>query len=356
MCFERVIPGGAAATHVLEICEGLRRRGFEVALKAEHGPVRGGLYDQAWRYIRVSLEAVAGLRSADLVYVRSHFAAVLVARVARLLGRPVIQEINGLYGEAFVTHPRFRRLQSFLTRVQRRQYRWASALVAVTPELAAWGAREAGHERAFHIGNGANTTLFSAEGPRAARRRPYVFFFGGLTRWHGIEVMLDAVRSPAWPGGVELVLAGRIVDPSLKSLLDEAPSGVTWLGPAAQADLPPLIRGAVAGLVPSVDPKGIAAHGLTPLKLFEMLACGRPVVASDFPRMADIVRSGPCGLVVPPGDPEALARAVAALAQHPEEARAMGEAGARLVAAEHSWDARAGETARAIEEVLGQAR
>ena len=352
MCCERVVPGSAAATHVLEICEGLRRRGFPVALKAEHGRRRGGVRAQAWRYARISLEAVASLRSADLVYIRSHFAAAPIALAARLLGRPVIQEVNGIYDEAFVTHPKFRRLKSVLTRVQRRQYRWASAIVAVTPDLAAWGSREAGHGRAYHIGNGANTELFCADGPRAQRERPYVVFFGGLTRWHGVEVMLQAARSRAWPAGVELVVAGPIVDSSLKPLLDAAPDNVTWLGPLPQAELPPLIRGALAALVPSLDPKGIAAHGLTPLKLFEMMACGTPVVVSDFPGMADLVRSGPCGHVIPPGDAEALARAVADLAGNPVSAHAMGAAGARLIADEHSWDARAAETARVIEEVL----
>jgi glycosyltransferase involved in cell wall biosynthesis len=351
-----VIPGSAAATHVLEIVEGLRRRGYPVVLKAEHGEKRGGVREQAKRYVRLSLEGLAALRSADLVYVRSHFAAAPVAFAARFLGRPVIQEINGIYDEAFVTHPRFGRLKRALTVVQRQQYRWASAIVAVTPDLAAWGSREAGHGRAYHLGNGANTTLFRPDGPRAQRERPYVFFFGGLTRWHGVEVMLQAARSRAWPAGVELLVAGPVVDPSLQPLLDDPPGNVSWLGPVPQPELPPLIRGALAALVPSLDPKGIAAHGLTPLKLFEMLACGTPVVASDFPGMADIVRAGPCGHVIPPGDPEALARAVADLAGNPEAARAMGAAGARLIAAEHSWDARAAETARAIDEVLARPR
>ena len=255
-----------------------------------------------------------------------------------------------------MTHPRFRRLQGVLTLIQKQQYRWATALVAVTPDLAAWASREAGHERTFHIGNGANTTIFHPHGPRSERGRPYVVFFGGMARWHGVEVMVEAARSRSWPGEVELVIAGPLVDASLKAVLDEAPAHVTWLGPLPQTELPPLVRGALAALVPSVDPNGIADHGLTPLKLFEMMACGTPVVASDFPGMADLVRAGPCGHVVPPGDPEALASAVAALAADPEQARAMGAAGARLIAAEHSWNARAGDIARVIEDVVGRGR
>jgi glycosyltransferase involved in cell wall biosynthesis len=346
------VPGSAAATHVHEICDGLIRRGYPVRLMAEHGASRGGLAGQLGRYARVILSSIAAMRSADLVYFRSHFAAFPIALAARLAGKPAIQEINGVYAEAFVTHPRFARLKGVLSWMQRRQYAWASALIAVTPQLVAWGAGQAGHNRAHHVGNGANTTLFSPDGPRSERPRPYAFFFGGMTRWHGIEVMLDAARSPAWPAGVDLVLAGPVVDPSLKARLDGAPANVVWLDRVPQEKLPPLIRGAVAALVPTVDPSGITAHGITPLKLFEMLACGTPVIVSDFRGMADLVRENGCGLVIPSGDAEALARAIAELAVDPHRTRRMGEAGARLIASHHSWDARAAETAEAIEGVL----
>nr|WP_281349079.1 glycosyltransferase [Microvirga thermotolerans] len=349
-----MVPGSAAATHVTEICEGLGRRGYPVTLRAERGAARSGLVGQLGRYARIALSALAALPRTDLVYFRSHFAAFPVALAAKILGRATIQEINGVYAEAFVTHPRFRRLKGVLSALQRLQYRWADALIAVTPQLVDWSTREAGHGRAFHVGNGANTKVFAPGGPRMERERPYVLFFGGMTRWHGVETMLEAARSPAWPQGLDLLMAGPVVDESLRSALEGAPPPVVRLDRVPQQDLPAMIRGAVAGLVPNVDPSGIAAQGLTPLKFFEMLACGRPVVVSDFRGMADIVRSGGCGLVIPSGDAEALARAVARLAENPGEARAMGEAGARLIAAEHSWDARAAETARVIEQVLGR--
>lgn len=336
-----------------EICDGLARRGFPVTLEAEHGSSRsGGLKAQLGRYVRVILGSIAKLPRADVVYFRSHFAAFPIALAALLLRKPTIQEINGVYAEAFVTHPRFARLKGVLTWMQRQQYRWASALIAVTPQLVEWGSQEAEHDRAFHVGNGANIERFRPDGPRTERTLPYVLFFGGMTRWHGIEVMLDAVSSPAWPQDVDLLLAGPIVDESLTERIMTAPPRVCWLDRVPQEELPALIRGAVASLVPTVDPSGITAHGITPLKLFEMLACGRPVIVSDFRGMADLVRQGPCGLVIPSGDATALAEAVAALAADPVRAQVLGAAGANLIATEHSWDARAAETAQVIEGVL----
>nr|WP_281409312.1 glycosyltransferase family 4 protein [Microvirga terricola] len=352
VCCERIVPGSAAATHVHEICDGLIRRGFAVTLQAEHGERSNALGGQLARYARVITSSIGKLLQTDVVYFRSHFAAFPIALAARLLRKKTIQEINGVYGEAFVTHPRFARLRGILSWMQRLQYRWANALIAVTPQLVEWGSAEAGHGRAFHVGNGANTERFRPDGLRTERTLPYVLFFGGMTRWHGIEVMLDAVQSPAWPENVDLLLAGPVVDPSLKARIMNAPPHVAWLDRVPQEELPALIRGAVAALVPTVDPSGITAHGITPLKLFEMMACGRPVIVSDFRGMADLVRQGPAGLVIPSGDVEALARAVSTLVADPALADRLGAAGAELIAAHHSWDARAAETADVIERVV----
>jgi glycosyltransferase involved in cell wall biosynthesis len=95
--------------------------------------------------------------------------------------------------------------------------------------------------------------------------------------------------------------------------------------------------------VPIVDVSGRAATGLAPLKLFETLAAGLPVIVTEYPTQADFVRDNACGMVVTAGDAGALARAVAALAADPIAAREMGARGRRAVEREHSWDLRAAE-------------
>lgn len=356
VCLERLAPGGAAVTHVIEICEGLRRRGFVVELAARGGAAGGRETGRLRRYADVLLAAAFSLRRADVVYVRSHFAAWPVAVAAALLRRPIVHEVNGVFADAFVTHPRFARLRRLLSGAQGWQYRKASALVAVTPGLAAWARRGAGHDRVRFIGNAANTAVFRPDGERSRRERPYVLFFGGLTRWHGVDTMLGALTRPDWPQGLELVIAGPIVDESLRASVDAAPAGAVYLGLRPQAELPPLIRGAVAALVPISDPAGRSATGVLPLKLFEALACGVPAIVTDLPGQAELVREGDCGLVVPVDDPAALAAAVARLAADPDEAGRLGARGARLVAERHSWDAAAALTADLIENVVRASR
>jgi hypothetical protein len=64
-----------------------------------------------------------------------------------------------------------------------------------------------------------------------------------------------------------------------------------------------------------------------PTKLVEAMAAGRPVVVSDLPRQAALVRAAGCGLVVPPDDPDAHAAALTRLLSDADAAREMGAAG-----------------------------
>jgi glycosyltransferase involved in cell wall biosynthesis len=76
-------------------------------------------------------------------------------------------------------------------------------------------------------------------------------------------------------------------------------------------------------------------------KLFEYMAAGVPVIASDLPRWRELVHGLRCGLVVDPRDPEAIAGAIERLLRDPEEAEAMGRRGRAAVESTFNWDAEA---------------
>jgi glycosyltransferase involved in cell wall biosynthesis len=75
-----------------------------------------------------------------------------------------------------------------------------------------------------------------------------------------------------------------------------------------------------------------------PVKMFEYMAAGIPVVASDFTLWRQIIDGSECGLLVDPMDPIAIGNAINWLLEHPDEARKMGENGQRTVAEEYYWD------------------
>ena len=75
-----------------------------------------------------------------------------------------------------------------------------------------------------------------------------------------------------------------------------------------------------------------------PVKLFEYMAAGLPVIASDFPLWRKIIGSEECGLLVDPLNVDELVNAVVWLLEHPNEAKEMGERGKQAIIDKYSWD------------------
>jgi glycosyltransferase involved in cell wall biosynthesis len=80
-----------------------------------------------------------------------------------------------------------------------------------------------------------------------------------------------------------------------------------------------------------------ASEGQMPAKLFDAMAMARPVVATDVCDMRAAL--GGCGWIVPPGDPERLAGAIAEALDDPEKARSAGAAARKRCVERYSWDA-----------------
>jgi len=332
-------PGQASQTHIDEIIASLKDCGWQVELFAT---TRGGASAQTsflqrlLDYGRVQLALARRLREFDAVFVRSHFMALPLALWARWRKVPVVQEINGKPADISVTYPALKPFAPLFAWLYRTQYRMAAHLVAVTEGLAQWARSFAGHDRVSVISNGANTDLFKPEGARADIAGRYVIFVGGLVAWHGIGTMLAALREPAWPADVRLVIVGDGIERGKVEAAKDN-SRLLWLGRQPYEAVPALLRGALAALCVIEDQDGRSASGVAPLKLFEAMACGVPVIASDLPFQAEIISSNAAGLIVPAEAPDLLAAAVRHLAETPKTARAMGTNGASYVVREASW-------------------
>lgn len=120
-------------------------------------------------------------------------------------------------------------------------------------------------------------------------------------------------------------------DGALREEVDRAAAEtgrIVALGRIPYRDVPGVMANATIGLVPITDPGGRSSlAGISPLKLYELLACGVPVVVTDLPGLSEIVRDEDCGRVIPVDDSAAMARAVRSLADDPDSARAMGDPG-----------------------------
>ena len=208
--------------------------------------------------------------AADVVYARAHPANFPISLAARLRRIPVVQEINGTYRDIAITHTWLSSLIWFIGPLYRIQFRWASALIAVTPGLADWVSHEAPTVPSYVVANGVNYGIFNpSRPPLNVTPRNYAIFFGSLTRWHGIETMIAAIDNDKWPADVDLIIVG---DGQLSAMVREAAGRnpkIRALPSVNQETLAGYIRGAAMGLVPINSVGDRSRFGVSPLKLYE---------------------------------------------------------------------------------------
>lgn len=184
----------------------------------------------------------------------------------------------------------------------------------------------------------------------------YVAYVGArITEARGANEMVEAMGllPPNLP--LRLKMAGDLDPPTLAEKLSKLRgwSRTEWVGVLGRADVAQLLCRARAGLVLlHPEPNYLNSQ---PVKLFEYMAAGIPVIASDFPVWRNIIESAGCGLLVDPTDSAAAARAIEYLWSHPAEASEMGRRGRVAVETKYNWDREAEHLLEFYGEIAGPA-
>lgn len=361
------------AIHVREITRALAARGHRVRLitatPSARVPLLGPGVDHAtrpdagdWTIVRACRRSAMEARS-EVIYERRLSPKISYA-LSRLVGLPFIVELNGVEEEAAMqgradTSP----LRRWKARVRRRMLRRANAIVAVTPQLADHTARRLNIDpaRIATVPNGVDTDRFRPLDASSARKalgmedRPWIGFVGNLVSWQGVEFAIRAMPHVLrLHGDARLAIVGDGM--SRKALESEASklgvrSQVSFLGSVPYERVPLHIAAFAVGVAPFVRRRNEAA-GLSPLKIYEYMASGRPVVASDLPGVRQALASSGGGVVVPPEDPSALAENVSRLLSDPSLRDAMGRRAREYALAECTWAKTAGRIERVLTKVV----
>lgn len=315
---------------------------------------------QLWVMIRLAVSArlmarIIRQRGIALVHANSTVAAIPALMAARQAGVPGLWHVRDLLPLGFLG-----------SHLGRQAARVIAISGAVAEEVAGAGVPR---ERIVVIPNGVNPEQFYPDAEAGARLRQelgiaaeaFVLVAASqIVPWKNLHVLLDAlsrVRRAAPEADIHCLIAGADL------FHDQFQYEALLRARAQQPDL----AGAVTFLGQRDDMRAVFNAGdvcVLPSKrepfgrvLIEAMACGKPVIAGNEGGAAEIVIDGQTGLLAPPGDAEALARAITRLYQTPKLARSMAEAGRQRALSEYPMARTVSRMAALYREVLaGDAR
>jgi glycosyltransferase involved in cell wall biosynthesis len=305
----------------------------------------------------------------DVVLERYYNFAGEGVRAAHRHGIPSILEVNS----PVVDHPGS--LKSFLDRyvflhfmerLRDRQCELAAALVTPLPAIVP---ASVPRSKVHRIHWGANVDAFrpgmAPTGAAAAlpipERARVIVFSSSFRPWHGSELLLDAasrvLQDPEARDACFLFVGDG---PSLSGAKKRArragiDSRIVFTGAVPYAEMPSYLARAHVGVAPYQP----SLHGQlqlgfywSPLKIFEYMASGLPVVTLDIEPLSEIVRSGEEGLLFKKGDVEGLAAALRELVRDPERAATMGASARERVVSQYSWAVHCEKLEKVFEQVI----
>ncbi len=343
------VPGHkGSSNHVRNVCRALRAAGLDGTIFARK---RGA--DELEGCPVVSLgggksRAFPPGGGYDFVYERYSLWHVEGLAWARRMGVPFVLEVNSPLPEEAKTyrsldHPE---LAEEVTKLLLRQ---ADGIVCVSDQVADWVARYRIHTRnVWIIPNGVDEKEFSPgrtaiPAPFACTTGPVIGFAGSFRPWHGVDALLDVLAGPLARAGLE----PRFL------CVGDGPGRESFEAQAKQSGLAPRVH--TTGFVPqpevaawlngcdlAVAPyESRAGFYFSPLKVFEFMALGLPVVAADIGQLSEILGDDR-GWLYRPGDTNSLATAIADVLGNATAARDRADRARRWVLASATWKHRVG--------------
>lgn len=285
--------------------------------------------------------------TADVVHAMAYMGIPVGLALGRRDGAATVYDARDIYVDARNLARLPGPLRRLLGRVERGWARRADRVMTVNAQYADVMTGRFGVDRPLVVLN----CSLRAQAPATRGRRfhevlrlPHdrrvVLYHGSLAPDRGIEQLLAAI--PDVPeatlvlmgyGDLEAALRARAAEPDLAGRVAVLPA-------VPPADLIDWVASADVAAMP-IQPTTLNHRLTTPNKLFEAIAAGVPVVASDLPGMAPIVRETGCGVVVDPTDPAAIAAAIRGVLDGPPEYRMAIIDGLGRARETYSWERQA---------------
>lgn len=382
ICYEDITGFNGAIRHVTEIIKGLSRNGHKVTLCVPRLRYQGpdinlenvnicyiptipfrGIRPLSYLILSILYLPWIFLRvKPDITYIREIKFTFLPVLLAKLYKTPCILEVNGLLDESEKIRKVKRMTSLWLAKLRKWNLSKANHIITVTTGIkddmiARFGVQP---EKISIITNGVDLSYFKPAPISEARARiglapenKLIGFVGGLFPWHGLDQLVQAAPYvlKEVPSAKFIIVGSGMEEKIIKKMVGEYNLNHAFIftGSVPFQKVSDYIN---SFNICVVFFKKVRKDPGDPIKLYEYLACGRPVVASNVNGYGDVVETIGGGVSVDSCDPEKTSEALVNLLKDDKTAEVMGTKGFQKAQASFGWDRKVTETEHIIDGLL----
>lgn len=351
-----------------EACS-LAKAGYEVVLIAKHDKeetvagvrvvplpkARNRLHRMTavlWRLYRLAIK-----ENADVYHFHDP-ELMVVGLLLKLRGKKVIWDVHEHYPNAildkyYLSKPARRIISKSFDLFERAVVRFFDYVIYTTPFV---GARY--QKMKVRSGRIENYPILELSKTFEPNPQEKIIYLGAMSPTRGLIEVIEAFallakKYPSW----ELYLVGssrpQSFEQEMKDLVAQrdVQANVKFIAWVPYEEKERLSSQASMGVITYLPYSNNTS--CLPNKLFDYMLVSLPVIASNFPLYREVVEPAQCGIIVDPAKPEEIARAMAYLVEHPEEARQMGENGRKAVLQKYNWEKESERLLQIYDAVLG---